>query len=111
MVAGVRMSSVLGVELVADIARYQEWRGEPMESSKRHRGPLCGATNAVTIDSGTLVRGRSLPPGVQLLSIAALSTEAKLEKCLRYTADALPNDVREEFRALLRPEAIGAMAV
>jgi len=82
-----------------------------MESSRQHRGPLCGATNAVTIDSGTLVRGRSLPPGVQRQSIAALSTETKLEKCLRYAADALPNEVGDELRALLRPEAIGAMAV
>ena len=48
---------------------------------------------------------------MQRQSIAALSTETKLEKCLRYAADALPNEVGDELRALLRPEAIGAMAV
>jgi hypothetical protein len=82
-----------------------------MQTSRRHAGPLCGATNALPPDPDTLVPGRSVVPGAQLLSVAGLATEAKLEKCLYYAADAVPGHVGNELRALARPEALGAMAL
>jgi hypothetical protein len=80
-----------------------------MESSKLTRGPLCGISNATTMDSGTLVLGRSPQPGVQSEAIFRLSVQAKLERCIRYAASYLPGEAGTQLRALLNPRAIAAM--
>lgn len=70
------------------------------------RGPLCGASNTTTLDSGTLSLGRSPAPGIEPEPIYRLSAEQKLRRCILLAADHLPSEARTQLRALASPEAI-----